>query len=222
MDRWMESWPEQREVMAAIGREEREWKEEKKGGEVNRRVLNSFTDSGRNITSPEVVLGFFVCHDSWRNCQSMKWVLHWELSHFDWKWCYRSVLVIMLSEGAGIDRMRQKEHQRKTHFDLLWKWWAELKENVALNETVCVHTWERTGYCTGEMVMFLSLPGLHFHNMFITLWDAGMTNQGHGRGNGALVNSAVASQQEGKWLSPGLLVLPGFVWVFSRCLQVRL
>ena len=68
----------------------------------------------------------------------MKWVLRWELSHFDWKWCYRSVLVIMLSEGAGIDRKRQKERKRKTHFDLLWTWWDELKEIKCVCEWVCV------------------------------------------------------------------------------------
>lgn len=54
-------------------------------------------------------LGLFVCCDSWRNCQSMKWVLCWELSHFDWKWCYRSVLVIMLSEGTAVDRKGAEE-----------------------------------------------------------------------------------------------------------------
>lgn len=31
------------------------------------------------------------------------------MSHFDWKWCYRSVLVIMLSEGTGVDRKRAEE-----------------------------------------------------------------------------------------------------------------
>lgn len=49
MDRWVGSCLEEWEVNAVIGREEM------KGEEANRRVLNSFSDSSRNITNPEVV-----------------------------------------------------------------------------------------------------------------------------------------------------------------------
>lgn len=69
----------------------------------------------------------------------MKWVLRWELSHFDWKWRYRSVLVIMLSEGAGIDRKRAEEKDTLWSFVHMMGWAERNKMCPWMSACVCIH-----------------------------------------------------------------------------------